>query len=62
MAPTHLWHDQDVGKQDGCVQIVSADGLHRHLRNIVRVLNVNVCRTREIERLRFEIYKQCQYG
>lgn len=36
---SHLRHDEDIGKQDGSVQVVPADGLHRHLRNIVRVLN-----------------------
>lgn len=42
IAPSHLWHDEDIRKQDGRVQVVSADGLHSHLRNIVRALNVNV--------------------
>lgn len=36
----HLWHHEDVGKQDSRVQVVSPDGLHGHLRHIVRVLHV----------------------
>lgn len=48
--PPHLWHYEDVRKQDGRIQVVSPDWLHGHLRHIVGVLQHVATQTEAVEK------------